>query len=140
MAVAAREHGYWEGEDALIVERMILMEKPSGGAGRGGGASSGAVAGAPGGNAAQSSAPASIAAEVAQAVESFSTGVPIRIATVLDLIDGDRDAAKAQLRQMQLQRRVVLYPIDVPRDITERDRNAAINIGGEQQMIMYRLP
>lgn len=118
---------------------VILMEKPSGGAGRGGGASSGAVAGAPG-SGAQSSAPAgSVAAQVDSVVNSLPTADRIQLADIQDRINGSWEEAGRELRNLQLQGRIVLMPMDDPQEVTARDRRAAISVGGDDRMVIYRV-
>lgn len=48
-----------------------------------------------------------------------------------------RDTLDGKLREMQRAKRLVLYPLDNPREIGSADRDAAISIGGDLVHIIY---
>lgn len=53
------------------------------------------------------------------------------------LEDMSRDALDAALRDLQRARRLVLYPLDDPREIAPADEAAAIRMGGQPVHIVY---
>lgn len=65
-----------------------------------------------------------------------------RLSEIRPLLDGvPRKTLDANLREMQRAKRLVLYPLDNPREIQPVDRDAAISIGGEPvHIVIMRQP
>jgi hypothetical protein len=117
------------------------MAKGSGGAGRGGGGAAGQslLDILFGGQGNSRSPSGNVTAQVSNVIDSLPTGQRITLADIVDRIDAPHAAVSRELRNLQLQGRIALLPIDIPRDITARIQNAAVIIGGDERHILYRL-